>query len=414
MTVAAPKSLICSLAILLLSVGTSLAQGGRGPVHTEPPTDDPAYLLMGEFVGPLTVGENEYETVGLQIRPIGNGDFDAIAYSGGLPGQQPHQPEARRMVGKLSDGFLVLSGGPWAVLAQRDHCLLLSRTGERVGRLERIERRSPTLGAKPPADAMVLFDGSNTDQFKNGRMTEDGLLMEGADIKPMFQDFDLHLEFRLPYMPAARDQARGNSGVYIQSRYECQILDSFAQEPAFNGAGSLYRYKAPALNLSLPPLTWQTYDIRFTAPRWDADGQKIRNARITAWLNGVVVQDDVELEDKTGAGQPEEPLLLPTKLQNHSDPVRFRNIWVVDRGLAPSSPFPVEGSGEPEPAPSTDVAVTAEPTEAAAAETADEAAEPAAAAAGEAAAAPETEAAAEPAAAAADGDAAPAAAASQD
>src|SRR5690606_34957219 len=173
--------------------------------------------------------------------------------------------------------------------------------------------------------------------------------------------------FRLPYMPAARDQARGNSGVYIQSRYECQILDSFAQEPAFNGAGALYRYKAPALSMSLPPLTWQTYDIRFTAPRWDADGQKIRNGRITTWLNGVVVQDDVELEDKTGAGQPEEPVLLPTKLQNHSDPVRFRNIWAVDRGLAPSSQFPVKGSDEPEQEHAVTAEAAAEPEEASAA-----------------------------------------------
>ncbi len=407
---ATPLTSILSLGILLLTAGTSLAQNaGRGPVHTEPPADDPAYLLMGEFVGPLTVGENQYETIGLQIRPIGNGDFDAIAYNGGLPGQQHHQPEARRMIGKLSDGFLVLSGGPWAVLAQQDHCLLLSRTGERVGRLERIVRRSPTLGAKPPAEAIVLFDGSNTDQFKNGRMTEDGLLMEGADIKPMFQDFDLHLEFRLPYMPEARDQGRANSGVYIQSRYECQILDSFAQEPVFNGAGSLYRYKAPALSMSLPPLTWQTYDIRFTAPRWDADGQKIRNARVTTWLNGVVVQDNVELADKTGAGQPEEPILLPTKLQNHSDPVRFRNIWVVDRGLAPSSPFPVEGSEEPEPA--AEVAEASENAEAAAAETEEAATAPAAepasateaatpAGATEPSAPPAAEGAAEPAAAA--------------
>lgn len=421
MTVALLKSLIFSLGILLLSAGSSLAQGsGRGPVHTEPPADDSAYLLMGEFVGPLTVGENEYETIGLQIRPIGNDDFDAIAYSGGLPGQQHHQPAVRRMVGKLSDGFLVLSGAPWAVLAQQDHCLLLSRTGERVGRLERIERRSPTLGAKPPADALVLFDGTNTDQFKNGRMTEDGLLMEGADIKPMFQDFDLHLEFRLPYMPEARDQARANSGVYIQSRYECQILDSFAQEPVFNGAGSLYRYKSPALSMSLPPLTWQTYDIRFTAPRWDADGQKIRNARVTTWLNGVVVQDNVELEDKTGAGQPEEPVLLPTKLQNHSDPVRFRNIWVVDRGLAPSSPFPVNGGDAPEPTPTpaAEVAVTAEAGEAAAAESSEGAAEPTESNR-EPTPASETDSPAEPTEAepappAAAGDAAPAEAASQD
>ncbi len=360
MSVVSLKRLIFPVILLLLAANASLAQdGSRGPVHTEPPQDDSGYLLMGEFVGPVTVGENEYETVGLQIRPLGKDEFEAIAFSGGLPGQQKHRGEAKRMIGKQADGFLVLSGGPWAIFAEQDHCLLLSRSGERVGRLERIERRSPTLGAKPPADAMVLFDGSDTDQFKGGNMTDDGLLMEGADIKPMFQDFDLHLEFRLPYMPEARDQGRGNSGIYIQSRYECQILDSFGQEPAFNGAGSLYRFKAPQLNMALPPLVWQTYDIRFTAPRWASDGEKIRNARITVWLNGVIVQDDVELEDKTGAGQPEAPLLLPTKLQNHRDPVRFRNIWVVDRGLSPSAEFPVEGSDQQDD--SSKVEVTTQP-----------------------------------------------------
>ena len=337
-----PRLILSSLILIAIGAGNAhAADGPRGPVHTEPPTDDPSFLLMGEFVGPITVGENEYETVALQIRPLGDGDFDAISYRGGLPGQQKHEAEATRMIGKLSDGFLVLSGGPWAIFAETDHCLIVSRTGERLGRLERIRRESPTLGAAAPPEAMVLFDGSDTDQFVNGKLTDDGLLVEGADIKPMFQDFDLHLEFRLPYMPKARDQGRGNSGVYIQSRYECQILDSFAEPPTFNGAGSLYRFRAPDLSMSLPPLAWQTYDIRFTAPRWAADGTKTRNARITSWLNGVIVHDDVELEDKTGAGKPEEPNLLPTKLQNHSDPVRFRNIWVIDRGLTGSTEFPV-------------------------------------------------------------------------
>lgn len=347
-----------SLAFIFLAAAADFAsaQRNRGPVHTEPPEDDPAYELMGEFVGPLTVGENEYETVGLQLRPLGKGEYEAIAYSGGLPGQEKHQPEARKMIGRMAEGFLVLSGGPWAVLADKDHCLLLNRRGERVGRLERLERKSRTLGAKPPAEATVLFDGSDADQFKNGEMTDEGWLIEGAVIKPMYQDFDMHVEFRLPYMPEARDQGRGNSGVYIQSRYECQILDSFGEEPAFNGNGSLYRFRAPDVNASLPPLVWQTYDIRFTAPRWDADEKKVRNARVTAWLNGIKIHDDVELEDKTGAGQPEAPTLLPIKLQNHSDPVRFRNIWVIDRGLSPLPDFPVEGNGEEEAAEEKDAA----------------------------------------------------------
>jgi hypothetical protein len=244
------------------------------------------------------------------------------------------------MIGRRSENFVILSGGPLAIIVEPDACLLLDREGNKVGRLERIQRTSPTLGAPPPENAIVLFDGTHIDQFTNAQMTDEGLLMQGADLKPMFQDFNLHAEFRVPYMPEADGQSRGNSGLYLQSRYECQVLDSFALDPLFNGLGSLYRFKAPDLNMAFPPLVWQTYDLQFTAPRWAADGSKIRDAHITAWVNGVKVQDNVALPDKTGAGKPEEPVLLPTRIQDHGDPVRFRNIWLIDRGLA-SGEFPI-------------------------------------------------------------------------
>ena len=93
--------------------------------------------------------------------------------------------------------------------------------------------------------------------------------------------------------------------------------------------------------MCFPPLVWQTYDIQFTAPRWAADGSKVRDAQITSWINGVKVQDNVSLPNKTGAGQIEEPTLLPIRLQNHGDPVRFRNIWVLDRDLTNVKEFPV-------------------------------------------------------------------------
>ena len=165
--------------------------------------------------------------------------------------------------------------------------------------------------------------------------------MEGADLKPMFQDFNLHLEFMLPYMPAARGQARANSGVYLQSRYEVQVLDTFAIEPVNNGCGGLYRFRGPDVNMCLPPLVWQTYDIVFTAPRWAADGTKLENARISMWHNGVRIHKNVELPNKTGAGKPEEPTLLPIRLQNHGNPIRFRNIWIIDRGAAAPAKFPI-------------------------------------------------------------------------
>ncbi len=295
---------------------------------------------MGEFLGEITPVDGEKEPLGLQLRSLGDGSFDAQSFLGGLPGQDKHKPEAFRMIGQRSDDFVVLSGGPWVMIVEKDHCLLVDRKGNKIGKLNRLQRSSPSMGALPPEDAIVLFDGKNVDQFSNAQMTKDGLLMQGADLKPMFQDFNLHVEFRIPYMPKAEGQSRGNSGLYLQSRYECQVLDSFGLDRLQNGLGSLYRFKKPDVNMALPPLSWQTYDVQFTAPRWAADGSKVRNARITSWINGVKVQDNVELPNKTGAGQQEEPILLPTKFQDHGDPVRFRNVWLVDRGLATGN-FPV-------------------------------------------------------------------------
>jgi hypothetical protein len=320
-------------------------KAGKSAVKVEPepavPDGDPDFALLGEFVGPVSTAPAKYQRLALQVKPIGGGNFEAIQYSGGLPGERSHRQEPVTLIGKRAGDFLVLSGGPWAVFVEPDHCLVLDRRGERVGRLERIVRQSPTLAAQPPKDAIVLFDGKDTSQFVKARMTKDGLLMEGADIKPMLQDFNLHLEFLLPYMPAAKDQGRGNSGVYLQSRYELQILDSFAEEPRVNGCGSLYRFRKPDVNMCLPPLAWQTYDIVFTAARWAADGKKLKNARVAIWHNGVKIHNNQELAGKTGAGKPEEPTLLPTYLQDHRNPVRFRNIWIVDRGAAPAGNFPV-------------------------------------------------------------------------
>jgi hypothetical protein len=302
----------------------------------------------------------ESKVLGLQLRVVGGENFEGLSYYGGLPGEKAHRPKPMKLIGRRSGDFLVLSGGPWAIFVDKDGCNLVDKTGKTLGRLTRVERQSPTLGAKPPEHSIVLFDGSGTEQFQKATMTEDGLLQEGADLKPMIQDFDLHLEFMLPYMPKKEGQARGNSGIYIMSRYECQILDSFAQEAVNNSCGAIYLFKPADVNMCLPPLVWQTYDIRFTAPRWAADKTKIRNARISSWLNGVKVQDDVDVPSSTGHGKPEEPSLLPTLLQDHDCPVRFRNAWIVDRGLLTSDSFPVKATREPKVENSTPKAEKAE------------------------------------------------------
>ena len=305
------------------------------------PEDDPDYGLMGEFVGLISIGSERLEPLGLQLRPLGPGNFEALQFIGGLPGHEGYQSERiLPLIGRRFGEALVLSGGPWAIWVHRDHCVLFDSQGQNLGRLDRIERGSPTMGARPPEGAIILFDGTGTHQFVSATMTEDGLLMAGADVLPMFQDFHLHCEFRLPYMPNSDDQARGNSGCYLMSRYEVQILDSFTSAK-INGAASLYRTKSPDLNMSFPPLVWQTYDLSFNAPRWSADGSKLRNARLTVWHNGVKVQDDVDIPNKTGSGREEEPTLLPLRFQNHRDPVVFRNIWLIDRGVTEGVTFPV-------------------------------------------------------------------------
>lgn len=328
--------------VALLCAGPAYAAAPKSAVIRASRADGD-FALLGEFVGTVSVERSKARPLALQIRANGEGNFEAAQYMGGFPSARSRSGPAVRLTGKRVDGFLVLSGGPWVVLGHPDHCVLVDPEGRRVGRLKRVHRESPTLGAQPPKHAIVLFDGIDTDQFVTAEMTEDGLLKEGADVKPMFQDFNLHAEFMLPYMPVASGQGRANSGFYLQSRYEVQVLDSFAVDPGKNGCGSLYKYRGPDVNMCFPPLSWQTYDIIFTAPRWAADGTKLSNARITVWHNGVKVHNDVELPNKTGAGKPEEPTLLPIRFQDHGNPVRFRNVWAIDRGASPPVRFPVFG-----------------------------------------------------------------------
>ena len=132
-------------------------------------------------------------------------------------------------------------------------------------------------------------------------------------------------------MPTARGQARGNSGVYLQGRYEVQVLDSFGLAGEDNECGGIYQVSRPRVNMTLPPLQWQTYDIDFTAARFDSAGEKTANARLTVRHNGVLIHDDLELPGTTGGGDPEGPEPGALHLQDHWNPVFYRNVWVLPR-----------------------------------------------------------------------------------
>lgn len=207
------------------------------------------------------------------------------------------------------------------------------------------EPKVVTPGEKPgdaPSDANILFDGKDLSKFTNGDKWEikDGYaLTKGSDIttKESFGDMQLHVEFATPEKvdPKQTGQARGNSGVYIMGKYEVQILDSFDNKTYFDGqCASLYKQQPPMVNVCRKPGEWQTYDIVFEAPKFAEDGKVSKPAICTVFQNGVCVQNHFELKGGTYYDQAAKYVKhaekLPFRLQNHGNPVKFRNIWVRD------------------------------------------------------------------------------------
>lgn len=241
----------------------------------------------------------------------------------------------------------------------------------------------PLLDTTPPLPPpqvpglVVLFDGTADSMAKNflqkGKPAEwkieDGVMIAtGSDImtREKYSDFQLHVEFRVPYMPDKKGQARGNSGVYLQSRYEIQILDSYGiHEPGTGDCGAVYSRSAPLVNACKPPLQWQTYDISFQAPRFDPTTHAMLSpARVTVLQNGLIVQNAQDIPGLTHQTKPKKPAITdptdsakkpdappqptedfstpgPIRLQYHGNAVAFRNIWIL--------PLPPQGATHYEP-----------------------------------------------------------------
>ncbi len=250
-----------------------------------------------------------------RVEPLGGGRLKGLTSSG-----------EKKWTGKVVAGALEASaeGGRGQVL-----------------NLERVVRKSPTLGLKPPPGAVVLLaktDGvPSTAEWMNPRWSAlaGGVMQCGKGdnrTRRKFGDMRLHIEFMVPYEPAGRGQGRGNSGVYFQDRYEVQILDSFGLPPMDNGCGGIYKVSVPRVNASLPPLEWQAYDVEFFAPRLDGSGKVKKNVRITVRHNGLLIHDDVEVPAPTGGAASMEPVAkAPLRLQDHGHRVQFRNIWVAEQ-----------------------------------------------------------------------------------
>jgi hypothetical protein len=333
-------ALLCALTLSLRGAAapqedsdTQPARKGKKverPVVFIPATADP---LMGDWQG-------EGGCVA-QVLPVGGGKYRANL----LTAFDTEGSPVAVLAGEASGGSVTFSGDGWSGVIKQGQ--FTGSKGDKSFSLKRVTRKPPTLGAPPPKGAVVLFDGKNLDAWakKNGKswLEEDGparwKLIEGGAVEVVtnsdciithrkFGDCKLHVEFRTLGYPS-------NSGVFLQDRYEVNINETYARPEQSPNAGfdNCTEDAKPRIRPCRPPLEWQTYDIDFHAPKFDADGKKTANARATVLFNGVKVYDNQELNRPKGAASrlgeaPAGPLML----QEHGMPVQFRNIWLVETG----------------------------------------------------------------------------------
>jgi len=304
-------------------------------------------------------GEFASDALGAHVIALSKGAFQAVIYAGGLPGDGWNGEHRVLLDGQLQGDKVVFNppktnkkylgktaaefsatkrfpplGHKPCTGTLEKNVLTVEMPGAKAV-LKKLTRKSATMGAKPPAGAQLLFDGSSKDAFQGGRLDEATRLLntDGSDIrtKQKYNNYTMHVEFMLPFRPDARGQGRGNSGFYQVEHYEVQILDSFGLEGENNECGGIYKNARPSVNMCFPPLSWQTYDVEFTNAVFK-DGKKVSKARITLRHNGVLIHDNVEVKGPTGGHRKSpEGTPGPIKFQGHGNPLQFRNIWILEK-----------------------------------------------------------------------------------
>lgn len=316
------RSVLCAAFLGLLACGAAFAE-----------KDD---QIMGNYQGGFTSGGGGHS---LRAEVIGESKrrFRINLIVGHPGGETKFTVSGKGHDGEASiDDTADFGGEKTAVKAKIENEVMTGTFGDNAFELKRVMLESPTAGAPAPEGAIVLFDGTNTDAWDRSPLgwciQEDGsmeICSSNLVTKQSFGSAQFHAEFMTPYVPDEIEQGRGNSGFYVQGRYEVQVLDSFGNEPKWDYCGGIYKVAVPLKNACYPPLSWQTYDVTFHAPKFDANGTKTQNAHITVVQNGVTIHDNLELPDVTPGGvSGTEAAEGPLMLQDHHNAVRYRNIWV--------------------------------------------------------------------------------------
>jgi len=360
-TMTKPVVMLAFLAAVAGAVLPASAAGQKAPgmyaTAAEARTAGPAFDIQGEYEG--TIGGNAKKKVGVQVIALGGKEFQAVFLAGGLPGAgwdgktkvlcqgtleggkvtfAPAAGKRKYMAGRPSEFSATATFPP---KTQKDYTAAIegealtgkTDTGEAIA-ARKVHRKSPTLGAKPPAGAVVLLayepgKAPSLEAWKNQKWHRDpeGFVRVirrsggNSSTQTFAGPWRMHVEFMSPFQPTARSQGRGNSGVFPPGGREIQVLDSFGLEGKPNECGGIYKSHPPRVNMCLPPLSWQTYDVEYHPGGKGADGKNE-----PAWYK--VVHNGVVIHEKLNLGRARTGTL---NLQDHGNPVSYRNIWFVVR-----------------------------------------------------------------------------------